>query len=87
MEVNDQFPQMSTEDRQFNKKLLQNAANLQGKKIPFQPVVTVLHQSGEISEVSAEAHHTFITVQSKQLATELSQISGKHQQCKSEQRF
>lgn len=35
------------------------------------PLLRVFHQSGEISEMGTEAHHTFITVQSKQDATEL----------------
>lgn len=41
------------------------------------PALTVLHQSGEIGEVCAETHHTFVTVQSEQHAGELGEISVK----------
>lgn len=42
------------------------------------PVLTVLHQSGEITEVCAETHHALIGVQSKQHTMELGEISVKH---------
>lgn len=43
------------------------------------PVLTAFHQSGEIRQVSTEAHHTFVAVQAKQRAAELRQVSAKHE--------
>lgn len=42
------------------------------------PVLRVFHQFGEIGEVGAKAHHTFIPIQPKCHIPELRQVPLKH---------